>query len=73
MESLEITVVRREDDQPVYQTNINPITYSSSNTTGINKCPLKKVPGAFMLYNVLSQGECKQLIDFSEKLGKVTH
>ncbi|PRP77356.1 hypothetical protein PROFUN_05601 [Planoprotostelium fungivorum] len=61
--------ITKEDVQGVtlYKTNVSPISFGRS--AKIERKEVKGVPGAFLLKDVLSKDECKQLIDFTEDLG----
>jgi hypothetical protein len=67
--SLDLKVLKYEDGIPIFQTSICPIQYSVSPPKPITSTQIKGVPGAFMLHNVLSQEECQQYINITEKMG----
>lgn len=55
------------DGSPLYKTNMSPVCFGKN--LPLERSEVDGVPGAFLLKNVLSHDECKQLIDFTTSLG----
>jgi len=62
-------VFAKESGTPIYQTQPSTITFDKK-PPKVKKEDLKsRVPGAFILRNVLTKAECQQFIDTSEQMG----
>ncbi len=46
-----------------------PLPFKLNKSVSVSKIDIEGVPEAFLLTNVLTPKECKDLIDFTEKLG----
>jgi len=67
-QTVQITELKRESNIPIYQTNVNPITYATK-SPAITRETVKGVEGAYLLHNVLTPEECQQYIKLTETMG----
>lgn len=66
-QTIQITKTQAQGSD-VYTTNCSPFTFQRSKSKIVRE-EVKGVPGAFILKNILSHQECKELIEFTSSLG----
>jgi len=71
LQEVELSICGTESGVPIYKTSPElPINYNSSySSSKIEKKDVNTVQGAFVLNDVLTEDECKQFIELTEKMG----